>query len=140
MKARRTAVIALFVIALAAAVAARVLPLVSWLRQLQDHVAHMAGLGLVLYAVVYWVAVLLFVPGSLLTLGGGLVFGFWKGILVVSIASNAAAASAFLIARHLARDAVERQAHKNPRFGAIDRAIQQRGALVVFLLRLSPLV
>ena len=140
MKARRTAAIALVVIALAAAVAARVLPLVSWLRELQDHVAHMGGVGLVLYAVVYWVAVLLFVPGSVLTIGGGLVFGFWKGMLVVSIASNAAAASAFLIARHLARDAVERQARKNPRFGAIDRAVQKRGALVVFLLRLSPLV
>jgi uncharacterized membrane protein YdjX (TVP38/TMEM64 family) len=140
MKARRSIAIAVALIVIAAAVAARVLPLASWLRVLQDHVAHMGVAGMALYAVVYWLAVLLFVPGSVLTIGAGLVFGFAKAMLIVTVAANAAAATAFLIARHLARDAVEKAARKNPRFGAIDGAITKRGALVVLLLRLSPLI
>jgi uncharacterized membrane protein YdjX (TVP38/TMEM64 family) len=140
MKARRSIAIVVVLIVAAAALAARILPLASWLHELQDRVGHMGALGMALYAVVYWLGALLFVPGLVLTIGAGLAFGFVKAMLVVMVASNAAAATAFLIARHLARDTVEKAARKNPRFGAIDRAITNRGALVVLLLRLSPLI
>jgi uncharacterized membrane protein YdjX (TVP38/TMEM64 family) len=58
----------------------------------------------------------------------------------VSLASTIAAALAFLIARYLARDAVAAGARRFPRFHAIDTAIQDGGATVVGLLRLSPAV
>src|SRR6202162_5481595 len=100
----------------------------------------MGPAGMALYGAVYVAAVLLFVPGIVLTLGAGFLFGLGWGIVVVSLASTIAAALAFLIARYLARGAVERLARKNPKFSAIDRAIGKEGWKILALLRLSPLV
>lgn len=116
------------------------LPLEQWLRVFQQRVEGMGALGAVLYAAVYIVAALLLVPGSLLTIGAGLLFGLLWGSVVVSAAATMAAALGFLIARYLARSRVQRIAEKNQRFGAIDRAIRDKGWKVVLLLRLSPLV
>jgi len=121
-------------------VAARVLPLQAWLQSFEGWVRGMGPAGMLLYAGVYVAAVVLFVPGIVLTLGAGFLFGLKLGIVVVSIASTVAAALAFLIARYAARGAVEKLARKNPKFAAIDRAIGKEGWKVVALLRLSPLV
>jgi uncharacterized membrane protein YdjX (TVP38/TMEM64 family) len=128
------------VIVLALFVATRVLPVGEWLRGFQLWVAHKGVWGGVIYGLVYTVAVLLFVPGSVLTIGAGLVFGLLWGTVIVSIASTVAAALAFLIARYLARDRVEALARRNEKFRAIDQAIREKGWRVVALLRLSPLV
>jgi uncharacterized membrane protein YdjX (TVP38/TMEM64 family) len=132
--------IALGAAAVALLAAMRLLPLQEGLTSFERWIQGMGPVGMVLYAAVYVVAVVLFVPGLPLTLGAGFLFGFWRALVLVSIASTAAAALAFLIARYLARDAVERMAKKNPKFAAIDRAIGKEGWRVVALLRLSPLV
>ena len=116
------------------------LPMDSWLRELQQVVAGMGVMGHVIFGLVYVVAALLFVPGSVLTIGAGFIFGLGWGTVVVSAASTAAAAAAFLIARYLARDRVEKMARRHPKFGAMDRAIREKGWRVVALLRLSPLI
>jgi uncharacterized membrane protein YdjX (TVP38/TMEM64 family) len=121
-------------------VAARLLPVRGWLESFQDWVRGMGPAGMILYGAVYVAAVLLFVPGIVLTLGAGFLFGLGWGIVLVSAASTTAAALAFLIARYFARSSVEKLARTNPRFQAIDRAIGKEGWKVVALLRLSPLV
>jgi len=121
-------------------VAARILPVQAWLRSFEDWVRGMGTAGMFLYAAVYVAAVVLFVPGIVLTLGAGFLFGLKWGVAIVSVSSTVAAALAFLIARYAARGAVERIARRNPRFAAIDRAIGREGWKVVALLRLSPLV
>jgi uncharacterized membrane protein YdjX (TVP38/TMEM64 family) len=126
------------VIALIAA--ARLLPVRDWIQSLQDWVKGMGAAGMAIYGAIYVVAVVLFVPGIVLTLGAGFLFGLGWGIVVVSAASTTAAALAFLIARYFARDSIEKAARKNPKFAAIDRAIGKEGWKVVALLRLSPLV
>ena len=132
--------IGIAVVVAALIAAARLLPVREWLKSFQDWVHGMGPAGMLLYAAVYIAAVVLFVPGIVLTLGAGFLFGLGWGIVVVSVASTTAAALAFLIARYFARDAVERLARKDPRFEAIDRAIGKEGWKVVALLRLSPLV
>lgn len=132
--------IVLVLAAAALIVASRVLPMGDWLRLFQTWVAGQGPWGGVLYGAVYVFAVLLFVPGSVLTIGAGLIFGLLWGTVIVSAASTTAAAAAFLIARYLARDRVEALARRNEKFGAIDRAIREKGWRVVALLRLSPLV
>lgn len=87
----------------------------------------------------YAVAVVAFVPGSLLTLAGGATFGLVRGVAYVWLAATLGAALAFLVARHLARPWVEQRVATDPRFAAIDRAIANQGGRIVFLLRLSPL-
>jgi uncharacterized membrane protein YdjX (TVP38/TMEM64 family) len=132
-------------ILLAALVAAlfaahHVLPMDEWLRAFQSWVARQGAWGGVIYGLVYTLAAIAFVPGSLLTIGAGLLFGVFWGTVVVSIASTTAAALAFLIARYLARSRVEELARRHPRFQAIDQAIRDKGWRVVALLRLSPLI
>jgi uncharacterized membrane protein YdjX (TVP38/TMEM64 family) len=126
--------------ALALFVAARLLPMASWLAAFRDWTAGLGVVGGIVYAVVYVAAALLFVPGFVLTIGAGLAFGVLWGTVVVSIASTTAAGLAFLIARYLARDRVLRLARGNARWAAVDRAIREKGWRVVVLLRLSPMV
>ena len=127
------AVVALFV-------AWRLLPVDDWVLGLQHKVARMGVLGGVVFALVYVVAALLLIPGAVLTIAAGVVFGVVWGTLLVSAASTAAAAAAFLIARYVARARVEKMARRHEKFGAIDRAIREKGWKVVALLRLSPVV
>jgi uncharacterized membrane protein YdjX (TVP38/TMEM64 family) len=86
----------------------------------------------------YVVACVAFIPGSLLTLAAGALFGVAKGVAIVFVGASLGASAAFLIARYLARGAVERRVARNPKFAAIDRAIGREGRKIVLLLRLSP--
>jgi uncharacterized membrane protein YdjX (TVP38/TMEM64 family) len=128
------------VLVLGLVVLMRVLPLAAWVEGLREWAQGLGSLGLVAFGVVYVVGALLFVPGSWLTLVAGAAFGLWWGTLVVSLASTAAAAASFWIARYLARARVEELARRNPRFRAVDRAIEHGGWRVVALLRLSPAI
>jgi uncharacterized membrane protein YdjX (TVP38/TMEM64 family) len=118
----------------------RVLPVQDWLKDFQDWIAGLGSWGGVVYGVAYVVAALLFVPGIVLTIGAGYVFGLAWGVVIVSIASTVAAVIAFLIARYAARGSVQRLARRSEKFEAIDRAIGENGWKVVGLLRLSPIV
>jgi uncharacterized membrane protein YdjX (TVP38/TMEM64 family) len=108
---------------------------------LPQFVAWVESLGVwgpVVFVVGYVVAAVAFVPGSILTLAAGAIFGLGKGVVIVFIAAMLGSAAAFLVARYLARPAIERRLAGNTRFAAIDRAVGAQGRKIVFLLRLSP--
>lgn len=86
----------------------------------------------------YAVAAVAFVPGSLLTLAAGAVFGIGQGVAYAFIGASLGATLAFLVSRYVARGAVERRLAGNPRYAAIDRAVAAEGLKIVTLLRLSP--
>lgn len=86
----------------------------------------------------YALATVAFVPGLLLTIAGGAVFGLVWGTVYAWTGATVGAAAAFLIARYAARSAVERKLEGNPRFKAVDRAVGREGLKIVTLLRLSP--
>ena len=103
----------------------------------------LAGLGPaapLVFAAVYIAATVLLVPGSLLTLAGGALFGVLRGTVIVLVSATLGASAAFLIARYLARERVARRVQRDERFAAIDRAIGASGLKIVVLLRLSPVV
>ena len=87
----------------------------------------------------YVLATIAFVPGVLLTLAAGAIFGVVRGTLYVLTGATLGACAAFLIARYVARDMVEARIRDNPRFAAIDRAMGGEGLKLVLLLRLSPI-
>ena len=86
----------------------------------------------------YAAATVAFVPGSLLTLAAGAIFGLGRGTLFVFFGSTIGASLAFLIARYLARSTIERRLENKPRFKRIDNAVAKQGRKIVFLMRLSP--
>jgi uncharacterized membrane protein YdjX (TVP38/TMEM64 family) len=100
-----------------------------------------AGSGLfgpVIFIVIYILACVLLIPGSILTLGAGFVFGVVKGTVIVWVAATLGATAAFLVGRYLARDWVSEKIDANPRFKAIDEAVAREGWKIVGLVRLSP--
>ena len=94
--------------------------------------------GPIVFIVGYAAATVAFVPGSILTLAAGAVFGLGKGVLYVFVAAVLGSSAAFLVSRHLARAVIEQRLAGNARFAAIDRAVSAQGRKIVFLLRLSP--
>ncbi len=97
-------------------------------------------LGPVVFVSGYIIATVAFVPGSVLTLVAGAIFGIVKGTIYVFLGASMGSAAAFLVSRYLARGAIERRLASHPRFAAIDRAVGSAGWKIVLLLRLSPVV
>jgi len=90
------------------------------------------------YVVGYAAATALALPGSVLTIVGGAVFGFGWGALLVTVGANVGASAAFLLARGLGRDGIERLLGR--RLAGLDRATAQHGFVGLLILRLIPLV
>lgn len=109
--------------------------LMTGLIQIQD----LGWWGPVAFIVTYNLATVLFIPGSVLTLGGGVIFGLWWGSIYVFVAATLGATFAFLIGRYLSRDRVVKYMETYPKFKALDRAVSQEGLKIVFLTRLCPL-
>lgn len=104
-----------------------------------EWVTSLGAVGAAVFVLGYIAATVLLVPGSLLTLAAGAVFGLLRGTVYVFIAASIGAIAAFLIARYGAHDWVARKMAGQPRFRAIDEAIAREGRKIVFLIRLSPL-
>ncbi len=116
-----------------------VLPVRESLQEFLTWVQGLGGWGLAVLALIWIPACLLLIPGSLITLAGGALFGPIEGTLAISLGSTAGACAAFLVGRGVARPWVARQVAASPRFQAIDQAIAAQGFKIVLLLRLSPI-
>jgi uncharacterized membrane protein YdjX (TVP38/TMEM64 family) len=108
------------------------------LHSFQGWVIGFGPLGWVLYALVYAVCCVLFVPASILTLGAGALYGLGTGTAVVLAGATLGATLSFLLAKSVLRKKIERMTVGNAKFQALDRAIGKEGAKIVFLVRLAP--
>ncbi|MDY7006254.1 MAG: TVP38/TMEM64 family protein [Cyanobacteriota bacterium] len=104
-----------------------------------DWIETLGPWGPIAFIIIYILATVLFLPGSLLTLGAGLLFGPIFGSIYVSVASTIGATCAFLVGRYLARGWVSQQIEGNENFKAIDEAVADEGWKIVGLTRLSPI-
>jgi dihydrolipoamide dehydrogenase len=91
-----------------------------------------------LYMAVYILVTALSLPGAtVMTLAGGAFFGLWLGVIIVSFASSIGATLAFLVARFLLKDYVQKKF--GDRLKAINEGIEKDGAFYLFTLRLVPI-
>lgn len=126
------------VVVLALGTAAVVFDVRALLRDGLAAVEQLGAWGPVLFVVIYVLACVLFLPGSVLTLGAGAVFGVGWGSVYVSLASTLGATASFLVGRYFARRWVARKIAGNAMFAAIDHAVAAEGWKIVGLTRLSP--
>lgn len=105
-----------------------------------EHAEGWGPWGLVAVAAAYVPASLLFLPGSLLTLGSGFVFGVLPTVIAVSVGSTLGATAAMLAGRTLLRPWLEARLAQSSRMTALDHAVQRDGAKLVLLVRLSPVI
>jgi uncharacterized membrane protein YdjX (TVP38/TMEM64 family) len=103
-----------------------------------DRISALGPAAPVAFIAIYVAACILFVPGSILTIGAGVLFGVVRGSIYVSIGATLGATAAFLLGRYLMRGWVARQIEHNVRFRAIDDAVGREGWKIVALTRLSP--
>lgn len=119
-------------------VGVRLLPVNAWSTAF---IAWVQGTGLwgpIVLSLAYIPATLLFVPGSILTVGAGYAFGIVVGTALVSIGSVVGTNLAFLLGRTLFRRRFERIIAESPRWRALDDAVERDGFKIVLLMRLSP--
>ena len=126
----------ILVVALVAAV--RFFNVQQLFREALAWISGLGPLGPIMFIGLYIVACVFLLPGAILTLGAGAVFGFAQGAIAASIGATLGATCAFLVGRYLARDWVARRVAGNPRFAAMDEAVAREGWKIVFLTRLSP--
>lgn len=96
--------------------------------------------GPLVLAVAYIPLTVLAVPASILTLGGGYLFGLTVGFIADSIGSTAGATAAFLVGKTIGRSYVVSKLKDYPQFQAVAIAVQRSGFKIVLLLRLVPLL
>jgi uncharacterized membrane protein YdjX (TVP38/TMEM64 family) len=104
-----------------------------------EWVNYLGTVGAIAFIGLYILATVAFLPGSLLTLGAGVVFGVGLGSLYVFIGATLGATAAFLVGRYLARGWVSQKIADNLKFRAIDEAVGREGFKIVLLTRLSPI-
>ena len=126
-------------LALALIVAAKFFNFQGILKNALESIGNLGPWGPAAFILIYIVATVLFIPGSLLTLGSGVLFGVVGGSVCVSIGSVLGATCAFLTGRYLTRDWVSKQIENNQKFKAIDAAVASEGWKIVLLTRLSPI-
>ena len=123
---------------LAAAVGVRFLGVSEKLWALRQWLTTLGPWGVLVFLLIYLIAVVALVPGDLITMLAGAIFGAVWGIVVASIGATAGAGLAFLISRYGARDAVVRWLGGNEKFQKMDWLTAEHGAIIVALTRLIP--
>ncbi|XP_052190218.1 uncharacterized protein LOC127799952 [Diospyros lotus] len=96
--------------------------------------------GPLMLALAYIPLTVLAVPASVLTLGGGYLFGLPVGFVADSIGATLGAVAAFLIGRTIGRSYVTSKLKDYPQFQAVAIAIRRSGFKIVLLLRFVPLL
>ena len=104
---------------------------------LEQWIQDAGAAGPVLFMFIYALATVLFLPGSVLTLAGGALFGPVLGTLYNLTGATIGATLAFLVARYLASDWVE---HKTGgRLKQLKEGVESEGWRFVAFVRLVPL-
>jgi uncharacterized membrane protein YdjX (TVP38/TMEM64 family) len=120
-------------------VLAKVFGLGQRLGELQGWIHSLGPWGPVVFVFLYAAAVLAAIPGSVITIAAGALFGSVIGVIVVSIGSTLGASAAFLVARYFARDAISRWLSRNEKLRKLDEMSEKHGAIIVAITRLIPL-
>ncbi len=105
----------------------------AWMQRL-------GPLGPVAFVMLRAGAAVAMIQGTAISAAAGVIFGTVTGIICVSAGKTLGAATAFLISRYVARDAVARWLARKPVFRSLDRLVREHGAVFVALMRLFPLV
>lgn len=109
------------------------------LRNALQWVNDLGAIAPIAFIVIYMVATVAFLPGSVLTLGAGVLFGIVQGSFYVFIGATLGATLAFLVGRYVARGWITQKIAGNQKFKAIDQAVGREGFKIVLLTRLSPI-
>ncbi|ENJ4168364.1 TVP38/TMEM64 family protein [Escherichia coli] len=113
--------------------------LLTDLPHLQTLIRQSGLFGYSLYILLFIIATLFLLLGSILVIAGGIVFGPLLGTLLSLIAATLASSCSFLLARWLGRDLLLKYVGHSHTFQAIEKGIARNGIDFLILTRLIPL-
>ena len=91
------------------------------------------------FIITYIVLTVVGIPGTVLTVAGGIVFGLWWGTVWSVIGATLGALGAFWTARYLLRDYIKRKFGKNKIVTRFNRAIEDKPIRFVLTVRFAPI-
>lgn len=143
MSRRRAALVGLILLIAAAAIAARAAGLTEYLRPenlgaLRQWISSLGPAGPVVFILGYAAATVAFLPGTPLTLLGGLLFGALLGTVYAAAGATIGLTLAFLLARYAARDLVASRVQRNERLRRLDEGVERQGWRILVITRLVP--
>jgi uncharacterized membrane protein YdjX (TVP38/TMEM64 family) len=109
------------------------------IKAMEAWVARHGIMGPVVFACAVVILSSLFVPSTILSVAAGTLFGLGWGAATMIVASIAAAALDYVIAKKCLRDRIEKSLVHHPKFLAIQRAVKREGLRFQFLLRMAPI-
>lgn len=124
---------------LAAAIAAHTVDLSEQFRRAQDWVVGFGVWGPAMFVVLYVAVTLTGGPGLPFTIAAPALFGPLGGFAVMVVASSVSASAAFLIARHVARNALERRLGGNRTLARLNRLLDDHAWIIIPFVRVVPL-
>ncbi|MCS3904238.1 putative membrane protein YdjX (TVP38/TMEM64 family) [Methylohalomonas lacus] len=116
------------------------LPLGDWLDTFSTLLQQLGPLAPLFYALFYVLATLILVPLAPLAIAAGYLFGLQQAFVVTLLAATVGALAAFLLSRHLLSRSCRELMQPYPTVMAVEHSIAAQGWLIVFLLRLSPVI
>lgn len=118
---------------------ARSAPFLGAVEETEHVVQRWGALNIVIYPLLVMTATVLFLPGGILSLGGGFFFGLWWGTVLVLVGNLLGAAVAFFVGHKLGRKFLRQRILRDPRWAALDGAIAKHGPRIIFYSQLNPL-
>ncbi len=128
------------VILAAVVVAVWILPLDQWLDRAGEWNKANPVAGAVLYVLFATVGAVVFLPGSVIVMSAGYLYGLSVGSCLALLGVTFGAFAAFMSGRVLVRGWVLSRLEGHPRLQALDRAVYDQSFVIVALTRLSVII
>lgn len=106
--------------------------------RLLDRLDQIGAWAALLFILMDMLVVIFVLPGVILTMAAGFLFGVMKGSLYVVIATTTGASIAFFISRHLLGERAVGYLRAHPRLNRIEQDLTHQGWKLVSLTRLIP--
>ena len=114
--------------------------LTEFLHHSMEWIAQSGWSGVVWFVILYTLTCVFFLPGSVLTVGAGAVYGFWFSTVLVTVSSTLGAVVNFLTSRYLASGWMQGKLGQSAKFRALDKAVSAEGWRIIFTSRMSPII
>jgi uncharacterized membrane protein YdjX (TVP38/TMEM64 family) len=124
---------------LALLAAGRVVDVAQYSGVVQEWVATLGSLGPIAYIILYVAATLVGVPSMPFSLLAPVLFGVGTAVAVMLVASTTSAGLGFLIARYVARDAIEGWLANRPSVARVAALVERHDWMLIPVLRTVPI-
>ena len=109
------------------------------LEHLINGIERMGYLGFAVYGLCVALSCVLLVPGLVLTLGGGFLFGAVNGTVLFVVGESLGACMAYLLGRGFFKSWAHRYLVKHPKLGMLNTTLAGEGWKFIAITRMTPL-